>query len=50
MLALIQFHGPTLAVCVSLGAATAWWMFRADRAKSRAKGLVKGPAKGDAKP
>jgi hypothetical protein len=33
MLTLIQFHGPTLAVCVALGAATAWWMFRDDRRK-----------------
>lgn len=41
MLALIQFHGPTLAVCVALGAATSWWMFRDDRRKRRQKGEPK---------
>jgi hypothetical protein len=41
MLALIQFHGLTLAVCVALGAATSWWVFRGDRAKRGAKGEPK---------
>ncbi len=31
MIALIQHHGITLAICVAIGAATAWWMFRGDR-------------------
>lgn len=37
MLALIQFNGPLLAVCVVLGAATSWWMFRGDIARRRTK-------------
>lgn len=41
MLALIQFNGPILAVCVALGAATSWWMFRGDRRKRRKKGETK---------
>ncbi len=32
MIELIMFHGATLAVCVALGVATSWWMFRGDRA------------------
>jgi len=31
MLALIQHNAATLSICVALGAATAWWMFRGDR-------------------
>ena len=38
MFLLIQHHGITLAVCVALGAATAWWMFRAGRAGSKGQG------------
>ena len=30
MFALIQHHGVTLAICVALGALTAWWMFRGE--------------------
>jgi hypothetical protein len=40
MFSLIQFYGPTLAVCVGLGAATAWWMFR-DDGRRRSKGETK---------
>ena len=31
MFALIQHYGITLAICVALGAATAWWTLRGDR-------------------
>jgi hypothetical protein len=37
MLTLIQFNGPLLAVCVALGAATSWWVFRGERARPRNK-------------
>ena len=30
MLALIQYNGVMLAICVALGLATGWWMFRGD--------------------
>ena len=33
MLALIQHHAALLGICVAIGAATAWWMFRGDRGK-----------------
>lgn len=38
MIELIMHHGATLAVCVALGVATAWWMFRGDRAPAPKKG------------
>jgi len=51
MLSLIQFYGPTLAVCVALGAATAWWMFGGDRRKRKAGKTDKGEReKGEPKP
>lgn len=37
MIDLIMFHGTTLAVCVALGVATSWWMFRGDRAARATK-------------
>lgn len=37
MFTLIQHLGITLAVCVAIGAATAWWMFRGDR-RTKPKG------------
>lgn len=38
MIELIIHHGATLAVCVALGVATSWWMFRGDRAPLPEKG------------
>ena len=37
MLALIQFNGIALAICLLLGLATGWWMFGGDKGDKNSK-------------